>query len=390
MLDIQAFAAKFLTRFGVEPRIFAAPGRVNLIGEHTDYNQGFVLPFAIDKRTLVAIAERPTGMLNVVSLTIDRSAQIDLNAPIASTDRSWTAYVRGMATVLARRGVRINGADVLIDSDIPFGAGLSSSAALEVALGTAFAAVSQARVPLKDVALAGQQVENEFVGVKSGVMDQLASALGREGHLVLIDCRSLETNLISFDPEGYLLVVCDTKVKHNLASTQYNLRRQECEEGVRIIGETYSSIDSLRDVGPQMFADVADRMPAVIMRRCRHVVSENQRVLDAVEAIAARDYGKLGELMYASHESLRADYEVSCSELDVLVDAAGKIPGVIGARMTGGGFGGCTINLLKRNVYGSFQEMVAAQYQKSFGYEPTFITVRPSNGAEELKRDRST
>ena len=289
-----------------------------------------------------------------------------------------------MATVLARGGIRIDGADLLIDSEIPFGAGLSSSAALEVALGMALAAVSGVAMSSRDIALAGHRVEHEFVGVRSGIMDQFASALGREGHLLLIDCRSLTTKLVPFKPEGYRLVICDTKVKHDLASSAYNRRREECEEGIRIIREHYTSINSLRDVEPAILAEIGDGIPPVILRRCRHVVSENQRVLGAVEAIDELDYSKLGALMYESHESLRSDYEVSSPELDLLVDVARNVPGVIGARMTGGGFGGCTINLLEVDAQEDLEDKAGSRYREAFGFEPAFITVWPSNGAEEI------
>ncbi len=384
MIDIEDFAKNFIQRFKVTPRIFAAPGRVNLIGEHTDYNEGFVLPFAIDKRTLVGIASRENPGINAFSLTLNKSAQIDLDEPVGSNPESWTAYIKGMATVLGRGGMHIDGADILIDSEIPFGAGLSSSAALEVALGLALDAVSRAEISPLDLALAGQQTEHEFIGVKSGIMDQLASALGREDHLLMIDCRSHETTMVRFKPDGYLLVVCDTKVKHNLASSEYNCRREECEEGVRIVKERFPSIKSLRDVDIKMLASIGDRMPAETMHRCRHVITENQRVLDAVEAINVLDYAKLGKLMYASHESLRSDYRVSCPELDLLVEAAQNLPGVVGARMTGGGFGGCTINLLQENSLEAFEEIVGSRYREVFGFAPEFLTVRPSNGAREL------
>ena len=385
MIDLTEFRADFRQRFRVEPRVFAAPGRVNLIGEHTDYNDGFVLPFAIENRTFVACSRRDAGQIRAYTRTLDRETSFRLDdQPTDETER-WTTYLRGAAAILQREGVALTGADLLIDSDIPFGAGLSSSAALEVAVAIALTAVAGAGIGRREIALIGQKVEHEFVGVRSGIMDQLASAMSKQGHLLLIDCRSLETTHVPFVPEGLELVLCNSKVKHDLAASAYNRRREECEEGVRILSGRLAGISALRDVTTAQMNQTEHLLPENIKRRCRHVLGENQRVLEAVEAIQAGNFELLGDLMYQSHASLRRDYEVSCRELDFLVDTARAVPGVLGARMTGGGFGGCTINLVRKSAVHMFEAQIIREYKAAFGIEPEIMTVKPSKGAEELE-----
>lgn len=385
MIDLADFRNDFRDRFTGEPRIFAAPGRVNLIGEHTDYNEGFVLPFAIEKRTFVACTARDDRVIRAYTRTLDRGTRFGLDEPPTDETERWATYLRGTAAVLRRDGAALKGADLLIDSDIPFGAGLSSSAALEVAAGMALTAVAGGTMGLREIALMGQEVENEFVGVRSGIMDQFASALSREGHLLLIDCRSLETTNIPFAPAGLELVLCDSKVKHDLAAGAYNRRREECEEGVRRLRASLPGISSLRDVTVADLDAYGHLLPPNVRRRCRHVVEENRRVLAAVDAIIAGDLGLVGELMHASHESLSIDYEVSCAELDLLVDTARTGPGVLGARMTGGGFGGCTINLVRREAFEAFKSVITRKFHDAFGHEPGIMPVKPSKGAEELE-----
>lgn len=383
MIDLSAFTDDFRTRFRAEPRLFAAPGRVNLIGEHTDYNDGFVLPFAIDKQTYVACSHREDGRVSAVTRTLDNAFEMQLGAPSVNGE-PWTTYVRGMAEILRENAPAFRGANILIDSDIPFGAGLSSSAAFEVALGLAFSAMAGLGNSPKEIALWGQRVEHEFIGVRSGIMDQLASALSRANHLMLIDCRSLETTYVPFDRSDLVLAVCDTKVKHNLAATEYNRRREECEAGMEMLAEFVPGASSLRDVSVAKFSELAGRLPEPVRSRCRHVVTENERVHNAVKAIEHSDFARLGRLMYESHESLRDDYEVSCRELDLLVDAARRIPGVVGARMTGGGFGGCTINLVEVGVFNEFVEQLQSRYRSALGADPCITAVRPSQGAVEI------
>ena len=374
---------EFRRRFGGEPQVFSAPGRVNLIGEHTDYNEGFVLPFAIGFRTYAACAAREDRSISIYTKTLEKAAEFSLNDPPQEKKKHWSMYIRGIAAVLERRGARLNGANIVIDSDIPFGAGLSSSAALEVSSGFALWSMAADDVDVRDIAYAGQEVEHEFIGVRSGLMDQLTSALGRENNALLIDCRSNSVEYVPLELGGLTLVICDTKVKHDLAASAYNKRREECEQGVDLLSGHLGDIRSLRDVSVNDFEGHESALPDPIRRRCRHVVTENARVLATAGAIKRRDFDEVGRLMYLSHDSLRDDYEVSCAELDLLVDTASRLAYVVGARMTGGGFGGCTINLIDGESYSEFEKEIRRDYRTAFGREPAITRVEPSDGVRK-------
>lgn len=380
MIDARTFADDFRKRFASEPTVVSAPGRVNLIGEHTDYNDGFVLPFAIDKRTFAGVALNDKGRVRAYTLTLDKAGEFGIDDSTPKR-RDWTTYLRGVISVLREKGIAIKGADVLIDSDVPFGAGLSSSAALEISLGLALTTAAGVEIGRRELAFAGQRVEHEFAGVRSGIMDQFASALCEAGNALLLDCRSQETEQVPLNIEDAILVICDSRVKHSLASSEYNTRRQECEQGVEIISKTFEDIESLRDVDAARFEQVESELPENVRKRCRHVISENARTLAAVEALKQGDLVEVGRLMFASHASLRLDYEVSAPELDVLVDTAGRIQAAYGSRMTGGGFGGCTINLLAESVFEEFARTVAGEYKNAFGKEPWIAKVVASEGA---------
>ena len=385
MIDHRALAQAFKDRYGgAEPRLFRAPGRVNLIGEHTDYNDGFVLPMALDRETVVAAAPRPDRVVRVRTLSLNQEAEFDLDAPAARSRGTWLAYVEGVARSLEAGGARLAGADIVLDSDVPEGAGLSSSAALEIASGLALLTLSGQKIDLVALALAGQRAEHEYVGTKSGIMDQYTSALARAGCALLIDCRALTAEAVPLDFTRAQVVICDTNVKHELASSEYNTRRAECEEGVRLLREVLPGIEALRDVSPEEFAAHADRLPEVVRRRCRHVVAENERTLRAVAALGQGDLAETGRLMYESHASLRDDYEVSCRELDILVEAASGVGGAHGARMTGGGFGGSTVNLVGRERVPEFSAAVAEEYRRRAGREATLYVTDAGAGAEEI------
>jgi galactokinase len=383
-MNSEQFAQDFQERFGHPPRIFAAPGRVNLIGEHTDYNEGFVMPFAIDRVTLVGIAPRSDDLLNVYTLTLNEGAEIRLDNLRAQDRAAWTKYIAGMAEVLRAQGLRIGGADLMIDSDIPFGAGLSSSAALETALGRALADVFAFPLPPLQLALAGQKVEHDFIGVRSGLMDQLASGLSREANAMLLDCRTLDIDYIPLNLGTAVLAVCDSRIKHELAASAYNERRQECEEAVKLLSEKVTGMTALRDLTPESFAKLESLLPENVKRRCRHVVTENERTLSAADALRSGNLTEAGQLMNQSHESLRDDYEVSCPELDLLVETASKVPNVYGARMTGGGFGGCTINILERSSFEEFNQQITAEYTQAFDRKPEIFIVKASEGAHPI------
>ncbi|MCA1564595.1 MAG: galactokinase [Acidobacteria bacterium] len=389
MIDTAALRRAFLDVYGAAeqtPRLFRAPGRVNLIGEHTDYNDGFVLPMAIDRETCVAAAARADRRVRVFSLNLGEHAEFDLDRPGMRERGIWLDYVEGVAQALERRGVRLGGADLVISSDVPVGGGLSSSAALEVSAGLALASVAGVEVDRVELALAGQEAEHTYVGAKVGIMDQFIVALGRAGHALLIDCRTLETQAIPVDTTETLVVICDTRVKHELSASEYNLRRAECEEGVELLRrEGLANIRALRDVSEADFERYGHVLPEVVGRRCRHVVTENARTLDAAAALRERRLEEMGRLMLASHESLRQDYEVSCRELDVLVEIATSLAGAtLGARMTGGGFGGCTVNLVRRDRLEDFRETITRGYTGATGLTPNIYVSEAGEGAKEI------
>jgi galactokinase len=384
MVDPQQVRKIFQDRFGGKPRLFRAPGRVNLIGEHTDYNDGFVMPVAIDRDTVVAAAPRRDSLLRVYSENLQEEATIDLAHSTSSEIGSWTSYIEGVARVLMSKGCDIEGADLVILSNVPDGAGLSSSAALELSVGTALAALNNIEIEPKDLALVAQQAEHEYAGTKCGIMDQFISAAGQVDHALLIDCRELTYKPISIQSDTTTWVVIDTKVKHNLASSEYNERRRQCEEAVAAIAKSYPQVTALRDADLEMLHSVKEEMEEVIYGRARHVITENNRTLQAAQALAARRMDEMGLLMFSSHDSLRDDYEVTSPELDLLVELARKFDGCLGSRMTGGGFGGCTISLVQRGRESEFTKALSTEYQKQFGIAPVPLMIQSARGAHEI------
>lgn len=372
---------KFKEIYGREGEVFSAPGRVNLIGEHTDYNDGYVLPMAIDRRTRVAGAMRDDKIVRCRSTAFDGEVIFELNADL-KPEKDWGNHVRGIAACLLRDRFELRGADILIDSDIPLGAGLSSSAALEVAGGYALLKLAGQPVDLVDLALAAQRAEQEFTGTQCGIMDQYIACLGVRGHALLIDCRTLEYRAMPIGnaQEEARVVICNSMIRHDLTDGAYNRRRAECEEGVRRLSGHIPDIKALRDVDIEDFDHYAGSLPEVVRRRCNHVITENARTLEAARALEAGDLRLFGQLMYASHESLKHDYEVSCPELDFLVDTAARIDGVIGARMTGGGFGGCTVNLVETGRVEDFVAEITERYRKQTGLDAECHVTGASSG----------
>ncbi len=360
-------------------RTFRAPGRVNLIGEHTDYNGGFVFPAALDLFCDVRAEPALDGRLAARSCNLgeERSWSVE-ELPAAQSRGDWGDYVAGVAIELMRLGVKPPPAQLEINSSVPIGSGLSSSAALEVSVGAALAALAGAQVSLKELALACQRAENDFVGMKCGIMDQFVSAFGEAGHAILIDCRSLEHQVVPV-PAGLQLLVVNSMVHHELASSEYNTRRRECEQAVEILGKP------LRDISVGEWPATAPKLPETLRRRVRHVVHENARVLGFVEACRRKDPQQMGRLMAESHLSMRDDYQISCEEIDYLVETASRQEGVAGARMTGGGFGGCTVNLVRSDAVASFREAVVAAYQERFGITPEVYACQTADGARELR-----
>jgi len=376
----QAFNALYSS----EPRLFRAPGRVNLIGEHTDYNDGFVLPMAIDLSTLTAGATRDDRTVRVYSLNVAEQFEFNLDLPGMRRRGIWPDYVEGVARMLEADGVRLRGADLLVSTDVPVGAGLASSAALEISVGFALLSLSGVEIDRAALAQAGQKAEHEYVGARVGIMDQLTATLARRHHAMLIDCRTLATTYLPLDTSDAAVVVCDSGVKHDLAASEYNTRRAECELGVELLRQFIPRIRALRDVSADDFSKYETHLPEPVRRRCRHVITENQRTLDAAAALRSGNLEELGRQMVGSHLSLRHDYEVSCFELDTLVSAALLTDGVIGARMTGGGFGGATVNLVRRDAIEGFRDAISREYQSAKGVSPAIYLVEAGQGAEEI------
>ena len=371
---------KFQREFGAMPKIFSAPGRVNLIGEHTDYNQGFVLPCAIGFYVRAAVSPRSDGKLSLKSSAFRESFEFDLGKLPEKKTGAWSDYVLGVAHQLRNSGVTLKGTNLLVHGEVPLGAGLSSSAALEVASALALLHVSGSELPMESIPRLCQRAENEFVEAHVGIMDQFVSCFGRSGHALLLDCRSLNYELVPV-PANVSLVICNTRVKHELAGGEYNKRRRECEQAVSFLAEYYPGVQSLRDVAAAQVEEVAQRMPKMLYKRAHHVVTENARVLKTAEAFRDRNMANVCELMHESHASLRDDYEVSCRELDVMVEAAEGLPGFYGGRMTGGGFGGCTVNLVESAKAAEFAVQIAEKYQQATGIHPDVFPCSAAEGA---------
>jgi galactokinase len=361
-------------------RAYRAPGRINLIGEHTDYNDGFVMPVAIDRYTTVTLTPRAGRRLSVRSDGYPGRVEIDLDAPWGGPTGAWSDYVRGVAAVLERRGWPLGGADLEISSDVPSGAGLSSSAALEVAAGYALLDTAGHSIDLTALAQACQEAEHEFAGTRCGLMDQYIACHGRPGHALLLDTRTLDATWLPLPPDVHL-VVCNTMTRHALATDGYNERRADCEAGVRALVVRLPRIRALRDVTYAELESNRDVLPERVFRRCRHVITENARTLSAADALRDRDLDRFGVLMGASHASLRDDYDVSTRELDVMVEAAMEVDGTFGARMTGGGFGGCTVNLVQADAAQAFARQVAERYEARTGRAPEIYICTASEGA---------
>jgi galactokinase len=384
-VSAEAVTRQFIERMGRAPTLTArGPGRVNLIGEHTDYNEGFVLPVAIDRAAYVAAAPRDDRLLHVWATQFENEATHDLDSARPGVAQDWGVYVLGMAAVIERDGHRLRGADMVIDGDVPTASGLSSSAALENAVGAALVALSGADVPPLRLAQLGQQTEHEFAGVNSGIMDQMISALGQAQHALLIDCRSYDYRPIPMPPD-VRIVVCDSKVSRELAASAYNERRAQCEEAVAALQTVLPGIKALRDVSPEQLEAHRDLLSPIVYRRARHVVTEDARTLEAAERLAAGDLARFGVLMNESHRSLRDDYEVSSPQLDTLVAAAQPLPGVYGSRLTGAGFGGCTVTLAAPDAVDNLASTVTGAYQDAFGVTPNIYVCTASDGARVTK-----
>ncbi len=383
MSDTDLLREAFAERFGGAPHLFRAPGRVNLIGEHTDYNDGFVMPAALEFEAEAAAAARDDRIIRIHSLNNGKSAEIDLDAETNAPRGDWTDYAFGVALMIEKAGTTLKGADILVSSSVPVGSGLSSSAALEVVTGYALLSLSGYPVDTVELAKLCQKAENEYVGMRCGIMDQFISANGVHDHALMIDCRSLERKPVPIDSRARI-VVANSMVHHALADGEYNKRRNSCEEGVRLLQPALGDITALRDVSFDALEEHRDFLPDLTYRRCRHIVTENERVLAAADVLERGDLQAFGRLMNASHASMRDDYEISCAEVDTLVEIAQAQPGVFGARMTGGGFGGCVVSLVAVEAVDDFIESVRAAYFEATGHTSDIFACAPQDGAGPL------
>ncbi len=370
--------AKFAELYGGEGALFAAPGRINLIGEHTDYNAGFVFPGAVDRGIVAAVRLNGTQRVRAWALDPDEGAEFGLAEEDVPAG-GWARYIFGVCREIARRGGRVEGFDTVFAGDVPLGAGMSSSAALESAYAFALNELCGCGIDRFELARIGQATEHNYCGVKCGIMDQFASVFGRRGCLMRLDCRSLEFEYFPFDPEGYRLVLLDSRVKHELVGSPYNDRRASCERVAAALGREY-----LRGATAEELEAVRDRIAEEDYHRARYVIGEERRVLDVCAALGRGDYETVGERMYETHRGLSQDYEVSCEELDFLVDTA-RACGVTGARIMGGGFGGCTINLVRAERCDRFVAAARERFAARYGHEPAVYDVVISDGARRLE-----
>ncbi|OIP70953.1 galactokinase [Candidatus Atribacteria bacterium CG2_30_33_13] len=365
---------------------FSAPGRVNLIGEHTDYNEGFVLPMAIEREIIMLGQLRNDRLVQVFDLAYKAETKFSLDNLFPSKKDTWANYLMGVVDEIQKTGYILQGANIIFISNIPQKAGLSSSAALEIVTALTMAELNLLKIEPVKMARLCQQAENNFVGVACGIMDQYVSRLGRKDNVLFIDCRTNNYELIPFRDSNYQIVICDSKIRRDLINSEYNKRREECKKATEFFTHRFGhKVQALRDVTIEEFKQYQEQLPETIARRARHVILENDRVQASKKAIEAGDYITFGQLMIESHQSLKVDYEVSCEELDLLVDLALKQEGVLGARMTGAGFGGCTVNLLKREKVNIFKKTIQKEYKRITGIIPDIYITIPADGAKVLK-----
>ncbi len=369
--------------FNSEPLLFQSPGRVNIIGEHTDYNQGFVLPAAINKASYVALSPSSDNKIVLYSALFDKQIECNLES-IKPMKDGWPNYILGVVNELQKMKADISGFNIVLDGDVPIGAGLSSSASVECAVALGLNKLFDLKLSPMELAFIAQKAEHHFAGVMCGIMDQFASVFGKKDHALKLDCRSMEFEYIPLDLKGYKILLLNTNVEHALASTEYNIRRQQCEEGVHMIKAHHENVESLRDVTIDMLDAYVKEADAEIYTKCKYVLEENDRLLAAVHALQHGDLETLGQEMFASHDGLSAMYKVSCPELDYLVDYVRSNHAVAGARMMGGGFGGCTINLVKEESIEELLPVICTDYQKNMGRDLSFYIAETANGSCEI------
>ena len=382
-MDIKTIKDKFNSLFGIEFRIYTSPGRVNLIGEHTDYNGGFVFPGAIDKGIYAAINPNGTDKIRAFSIDYQAMSEFGMREEDAPKE-SWARYIFGVVREMQKRGFEPKGFDAVFAGDVPLGAGMSSSAALESTFAFALNDIYNLGIDKFELARLGQSTEHNYCGVKCGIMDQFASIFGKKGHLMRLNCATMEFEYFLFDPKDYKVVLLDTVVKHELASSAYNKRRESCENACAHIAKHHPEVKYLSDATMAMLDEVKNEISNEDYMRAKYVIGEKQRVLDVCDALEKGDYETVGDRMYGTHYGMSKEYEVSCDELDFLNDIA-KECGVTGSRVMGGGFGGCTINLVKEDLYDKFIATAKEKFNKKFGHEPKIYDVIISDGARRIE-----
>ncbi len=370
---------QFRNKFNTKPLLVRSPGRVNLIGEHTDYNEGFVLPTAIDKAIIFAVSPNKDHIYRIYSMDMDEYVEVE-QGHIKKSNAHWANYLLGVIDQIKKRGFEVPGFDCVFGGDIPIGAGLSSSAAIEAGLAFCINEIFQLHIDKLDLVKLSQKAENDFVGVQCGIMDQFTNIFSAPKKVMKLDCRSLEYEYFPFDFKGIHIVLYDTRVSHSLASSEYNIRRAQCEQGVAYLKKHNPRIQSLRDVTSGFLESLKDQMSPVIYRRCHYVVKENERLLAACEDLKRKNLESFGEKMVQTHKGLKSEYEVSCKELDYLVENTINQKGVLGSRMMGGGFGGCTINLIKEDDMENVNQNIKNAYLSEFGKQPEIYKIKTEKG----------
>ncbi len=376
----------FKQKYNTEPELIFSPGRINLIGEHTDYNDGFVMPAAINRGIYMAFGKNELKTLRLFSLDFNQSVEININA-LKPIEISWANYILGVTSEIEKTHPLRSGFDLVFGGDIPIGAGLSSSAALESGVGLALNHLFGLNLKKIEIIKAGQEAEHHFVGVRCGIMDQFASVMGKKNHVIQLDCRSLDFEYFPSIFDDFQILLCNSKVKHALAESSYNQRRAECEKGVSILQEKFPDVNSLRDATITMLDAVRGQMSEIIYNRCSYIVEENRRVLKASQFLKNKDLKQFGALLFESHKGLSEKYEVSCEELDFLVDQVQDISSVLGSRMMGGGFGGCTINLIKRSATQDLIPELKDKYYKKYQNELEFYEVELNDGTHLINKN---